>query len=303
MKREWDEFIMRSKNATFLHLRDYLDYHSDRFTDCSLIFCKGRSIRAVMPACLIEDSLVSHAGLTYGGFLMSTRTSAEETLRFFTILKTHLHELGITKLIIKPAPHIYHSLPAEEDLYAIFRLGGYMSARNISSVIPNENRISFRKDRNAGFRKALQSEIAIITSSDYKSFWRILTDNLNARYGASPVHSLQEITMLADRFPHNIRLHLAISSEGTPIGGTVIYLTSNVAHTQYISATEHGKKAGVIDMLFHTLINDTYRNVRYFDFGTSNENNGAVLNESLICQKEGFGGRAVCYDTYTIPIP
>ena len=38
--------------------------------------------------------------------------------------------------------------------------------------------------------------------------------------------------------------------------------------------------------------------IAYFDFGKSTERHGEYLNEQLIFQKEGFGGRAVCYDTY-----
>ena len=41
-----------------------------------------------------------------------------------------------------------------------------------------------------------------------------------------------------------------------------------------------------------------YKDFDYFDFGTSNEEGGKVLNTSLIYQKEGFGGRGVVYDTY-----
>ena len=36
----------------------------------------------------------------------------------------------------------------------------------------------------------------------------------------------------------------------------------------------------------------------YFDFGKSTEDGGTILNQQLIHQKEGFGGRGICYDTY-----
>jgi hypothetical protein len=36
----------------------------------------------------------------------------------------------------------------------------------------------------------------------------------------------------------------------------------------------------------------------YLDFGKSTETHSDILNENLIYQKEGFGARAVCYDTY-----
>ena len=34
-KAEWDDFVARSRNGTFLLQRGYMDYHSDRFRDCS----------------------------------------------------------------------------------------------------------------------------------------------------------------------------------------------------------------------------------------------------------------------------
>ena len=48
---EWDDFVKVSKNGTFLFLRSYMDYHSDRFQDHSLMFYneKGKLI-AVLPA-------------------------------------------------------------------------------------------------------------------------------------------------------------------------------------------------------------------------------------------------------------
>ena len=49
-KDEWDQFVRQSKNGTFLFLRDYMDYHSDRFADFSLVARDGEKIIAVLPA-------------------------------------------------------------------------------------------------------------------------------------------------------------------------------------------------------------------------------------------------------------
>lgn len=148
----------------------------------------------------------------------------------------------------------------------------------------------------------IRNGITVVESGDYEAFWKILRENLASKYGASPVHSLEEIIALAATFPKNIKLYLATASSGEPLGGTVLFITPEVVHTQYISATPEGKKMGAIDVLFDRLINETDFNSRYFDFGTSNEDGGRVLNESLICQKEGFGARAICYDTYSVKI-
>ena len=40
-KSLWDDLTDASRNATFLLRRDYMDYHADRFADCSLIAIRG----------------------------------------------------------------------------------------------------------------------------------------------------------------------------------------------------------------------------------------------------------------------
>ena len=76
------------------------------------------------------------------------------------------------------------------------------------------------------------------------------------------------------------------------------HLTPQVLHTQYISATAEGKACGAIDLLFDELLHKVFATYRYIDFGKSTSNDSADLNAQLIFQKEGFGARAVCYDTY-----
>lgn len=39
---------------------------------------------------------------------------------------------------------------------------------------------------------------------------------------------------------------------------------------------------------------------RYFDFGTSNESHGLLLNEGLYRQKSSLGGSGVAYTRYVI---
>lgn len=38
LKAEWDAAVEASRNGTFLFRRDYLEYHADRFPDCSYLF-------------------------------------------------------------------------------------------------------------------------------------------------------------------------------------------------------------------------------------------------------------------------
>ena len=46
----WNEFVASAKNATFLFHRDFMDYHSDRFTDFSVLVFKDDALYALLPA-------------------------------------------------------------------------------------------------------------------------------------------------------------------------------------------------------------------------------------------------------------
>lgn len=300
LKNEWDRFVSASKNGTFLFLRDYMDYHSDRFEDSSLIFKENNSITALLPACRVGNSLVSHAGLTYGGLILNSKATTSGVLHIFDEIISYLRKEGFSDFIYKPVPYIYHDIPAEEDLYALFRNDARLTVRNVSSVIDLKNRLKMRDIRKYGIRKASKLGIEIKESSDYKSFWNILQRNLSEKYNSTPVHSFEEIEVLSSKFPENIILSAAFMDEEI-IAGTVLYVTPTVVHTQYISASPLGKETGALDLLFDNMLKK-FNNRKYFDFGTSNEDGGRRLNESLIYQKEGFGGRAVCYDTYLLKI-
>ncbi len=302
-KDAWNDFAKRSKQGTFLFDRAYMDYHRKRFTDSSLMFFKDNKLYAVLPANVVGDTLWSHQGLTYGGLLTNDHATTAKICALFEDLMSFLRNAGIKKMIYKPMPWIYQRLPAEEDLYALFnRCHARLCVRNVSSVIMRGNALKWRRIRQFGANKAVKEGIAVqLDNTAFEEFWPVLEDNLNRTYHAKPVHSLDEIMRLHVAFPENIQLYIARLGNKV-IGGVLLYVTRQVVHTQYISATEEGKKLHAIDAIFHKILMDDFQGSEYFDFGTSNEDMGRYLNEGLIYQKEGFGGRAVCYDWYEVMV-
>lgn len=297
-KELWNSFVNKARNATFLFDRNYMDYHADRFDDNSFMFYHKGKLKAVLPANVAGDTLYSHQGLTYGGLLLDKKATVEDVLECFDSLNSWLRENGISKVVYKALPWIYQQYPSEEDLYALtWKCKAQLISRDISSSIVIDNKLKFAESRKSGIRKALSLNIEVGESNDVDGFWHVLEDNLGNRYNAKPVHTANEMKLLMSRFPNNIRLYVA-KMNGEIVGGTLIYVTPQVVHTQYISASVEGKKHGALDLLFDYIINKVYANCRYFDFGKSTEQGGAYLNEPLIFQKEGFGGRGVCYDWY-----
>lgn len=297
---EWNAFVAASKNGTFLFDRRYMDYHSDRFLDHSLMFYEKGKLYAVMPA--NDDkhgSLCSHQGLTYGGLIMDKGCRAAKVRDLFLQMNDFLRDEVFHRVVYKHIPYIYSSLPAEEDLFALTNVcGATIQSRDVASVVDLHRRLPLSELRRRGIKKAVASRLQVIESTDYTSFWDVLSSNLMERFHASPVHSLSEIELLSSRFPQNIKLYVVTDGEEV-IGGTVLYISADIVKTQYISTNDRGRKVGALDYLFSCLL-DKYESdgFRFFDFGTSNRVDTDDLNEPLIFQKEGFGGRAVCYDHY-----
>ena len=295
---EWNRFVAASKNGTFLFDRHYMDYHADRFEDYSLMVYRNGCLYALLPANVKDGVLVSHGGLTYGGFVMSSKCSAEGMLEVFCTMNDYLRAEGFQSVVYKAVPWIYHRLPSEEDLFALTSVcEARLCIRDISSTIVRGGGLKFSESRRSGLRKAFRKGFVVAESDDFESFWQILNDNLQAKYDVRPVHSAFELQLLHSRFPEQIKLWMVYDG-GTPLGGSLLFLTPQVLHTQYISATPFGKENGAIDLLFDHLINNVYCDYPYFDFGKSTSSDSARLNPQLIFQKEGFGARAVCYDTY-----
>ena len=295
----WNQFVATSKNATFLFDRRYMDYHADRFHDHSLLFYRGERLMAVLPAHVEGDTLFTHRGLTYGGLLMSEQLTISETMMLFRELNDMLRSEGLKHVCYKAIPWIYHRLSAEEDLYALYHeCKARIVARDYSTNIFLGANLRWERVRRRGVVRAERAGIQVEISNDYAGFWHVLADNLGTKYGVKPVHSLAEIELLHERFPQNIVLYQAVR-EGQVLGGVVLYVTPQVVHAQYSSATPEGKSLGAIDAIYERIMHHDYKDYPYFDFGRSTENaDGSGLNETLVFQKEGFGARGLCYDIY-----
>lgn len=251
-KSRWDLFINKSKNATFLHLRDYMDYHNDRFVDFSLMCIDdNNNIAAILPANRVDNVLYSHQGLTYGGWITPTMGFTVTTmLEVWQLMTAYLASHGIERLIYKAIPYIYHRYPAEEDIYAIFRTGGTFHSSLISTTLPLDNtRLRFNENARRGMKTALANGIVVEQSNDFDAYWNVLSQMLHEQYNTTSVHSVDEIKLLQSRFPHNIKLYIARHNDEI-VAGVVIYFTSTVAHAQYIAASTQGKTLKALPLLF-----------------------------------------------------
>jgi hypothetical protein len=301
-KAIWNNFLDSAKNTHFFFHRDYLEYHSHRFQDFSLLVFNNRDrLIALLPANIENNIFYSHQGITFGGFIFSNKIKTPMVMEIFNLLYQYLKNLGISKLIYKVAPYIYHLLPSEEDRYALFRLDAKLIRRDLSSTINLSKEIKYSKLRKRVLNRAKRANLEISLSYDYKQFWNLLTEVLKREHNTTPVHTLDEIELLSNRFKENIKLYI-VKRDMEILAGVVIYENRDVVHTQYLASGKSGRDIGALDLLIDYLIRVVYRDRRYFDFGISTEREGRYLNRGLVLQKEGFGARAVVYDFYEVDI-
>ncbi|WP_429115857.1 GNAT family N-acetyltransferase [Aeromonas veronii] len=296
----WDEFVSLAKNKHFFFFREFMEYHSDRFQDNSLMFFDdNQKLLAILPANRIGGQLYSHQGLTFGGVIIKSSAKQKEVNEVFAAIPDYLKKNGFSSLIYKKIPYIYHSFPCDEDLYSLFRLNSNVVRRDVSSTIKMNCQIKYSKGRKWIVKKSNACGVVYKESDDVSAFWSNLTDVLMSVHGAKPVHSCDEISALKKAFPENIKIFSA-SLDGEQVAGAVIFITDTVAHTQYLYNTVAGRDVGALDGLVDYLVKKVFVDKEYFDFGISNEQQGRYLNEGLISQKEGFGARAVVHDFYEI---
>ncbi|WP_303317676.1 GNAT family N-acetyltransferase [Flavivirga abyssicola] len=299
-KTVWDEFIPKSKNGVFLFYREYLDYHKDRFTDHSLIILKKNKIIALFPANENNNQILSHGGLTFGSLIMSHDVRATEVLNIFLKIKEYYKELKFTDITYKAVPSIFHKYPSEEDLYALFRINAKLIRRDISSVVKISNKIRFSESKRQAVTKCIKNEAIVSKNNDFGEYWDLLTSVL-AKFDTKPVHTLGEINSLKESFPDNIKLFEA-RKDNILLAGIVVYDFGNVIHTQYMANSQDGRKIGALDFINDSLINEVYKDRDFYSFGISTENQGRVLNEGLIQQKEMMGSRGIAVDFYNISL-
>lgn len=304
----WNALVASSANGTFLFDRRFMGYHAERFDDASLMVERRGKLVAVLPAHRVGARVSSHGGLSYGGLVWADTLGAQATWDAVRALQSHWRDQGVSELLYKTVPAIYHRLPSEDDRYALTRCGAALVRRDALSVIgPTPAHWPPKRRRAITQATRHRPELSLDghqgagpeSADDWAAFWAVLDQELQARHGNRPVHSLDEITLLAGRFPGQIGLRVA-RWEGRVVAGLVLFDTGTVRHLQYMAADEQGRRCAALDLLLEQAIEGAQSAGRWFDFGHSNEDDGRVLNTGLSFYKESFGASTLVHDHYLL---
>lgn len=296
-RRDWDTFINSSRSPMFMFNRGFVDYHSSRFDDVSLMFYDEDNVVAVFPASRHGDEVRSHGGLTYGGMFVGEKIKQHSMMECFERMRDFYRQNGVRTLVYKEVPYIYATQPNEDAVYALFRMGAVISKIEPSTVINLKSPYRMPKGRKSQISRARREGVVVNETDDFASFISLENSVLIERHNLKAVHTAEELRLLKSRFPDQIKC-IGGFLGGKLIAGTVLFVYDTVVHTQYMAADDAACRVGALDLIISDQISRYNSTHCYFDFGISSEDGGAFLNEGLISQKEGFGGRTICYRTW-----
>lgn len=293
----WNEFVANAKNATFLFHRDFMEYHQDRFDDFSLmVFDEKNKLKAILPANRVGNILYSHQGLTYGGIVFEKNHNPINTSNIIDSILVFLKEALFTTIFIKSTPIFYHKSNAAELDYFLFQKGATIENREMNLAIDLRKDWKLSKSKLKHFKK-VQTKLDLVEEFDFNPFWsQVLTPRLFEKYDTKPVHTLDEILYLKEKFSTNI-IQYSAYFEGEIVAGITIFKNDKVVKSQYGAITKVGEKLRALDFLFISLI-EKYKNQDYFFFDM-----GTVLhNEGLLNQKIELGCDVFTNDHYSLKI-
>ena len=302
---EWDELVGRAPMGHMLHTRAFLSYHGDRFEDASLALRDDRGrLVGVLPAARDGADLVaSHPGATFGGIVHDGSLGGAAMVDAMALVADRYATHGFRRMRYAPVPLMYHSQPSQDDVYALFRLGARRVRCNLSCAVDLAAGATRSSRRRRGLSKARREAVEVIEGNELvEELWPVVERNLAERHGARPVHGVEEMRLLVDRFPGHIAVVLARRGDEA-VAGVVLFDTPRVSHAQYIASSPVGREVAALDAVFdHCLMRAAERGMRFFDFGSSTHEGGHTLNASLYRFKSEFGGGGVAYEHYELDL-
>ena len=315
-EKKWDEFVLNeSINGNFLQTRNFLNYHAkDKFCDHSLMFFKGETLVAVMPANEIEQGriLISHQGSTFGGLVIGEKYASTGNYNWiFKEMLGYFKERSYERVELKMPHWLYLREDKRNELLDYyFQLNGFTPRGEVGFYVDlkelaDDYESKFESLKKRKLRKAYKQNLIfkVITDEEgIKEFYDVLADNMK-KFNKIPIHTFEEMWDF-----YNNRLKGIVSFYGVfhgpmLIAGSMVFNFCNkkVFHTQYLASRQDCLEYCPNEFLYTSLIRTAKEEgYRFLSYGTATLEHGEVYNESLGIYKEGFNTDTYINKTYIL---
>ena len=292
----WDDYVETSNNGTIFHLRKFLAYHQNRnFQDHSLMFYENNKIVALFTAAMIDNCLYSHPGASFGG-LIYNQLSFKDCKEIIALIIEYAKENKTSKITVIPPPFIYYQQYNETMEYCLYNHSFEITEYYISSFVNlNVDPMELIHNRKKRYIKKLNNQIEIKASEDLDAFYPILIDN-KARHNVRPTHSKEELKILMQQFPEQIKLLLSYKNNEV-IGGSLVFITNKDSCILFYNMINYDyQELQVASLQIYETLKWAYKNkIKFLDIGVSQlyKNDKIIPHDSLINFKEQFGSQAM----------
>jgi hypothetical protein len=291
-KNIWDRHVSEFCPFSFLFYRDFMEYHNDRFIDFSLLIYEKSSLVALFPANLSHvNAINSHMGLSYGGLIYDEDNAHDlfEKAVYASILdfcKDHnINTLNIT------LPPPFYATRIKDQAYAIISLGAEDVTPLLSMAVNLGDSSKAHKTKHKRFRKnTKRNTFSIVLDNDLTPFWnKVLIPCLKEKHQSRPVHQLEEIVLLHQRFPEHIK-QWNIYHEDKLLAGITLFIKNKIIRSQYGATALGHESSAPLDFLYLYLI-QKYRTDGYhfFDMGSIPANSKFSYPKGLVNYKRELG--------------
>lgn len=295
-QEEWDSFIGSSNNGTIFSLARFYRHH-DNPVDIHFISCMD-GIDQIMGICGVfsDNTFVSPAGASYGGFIAPAALDFETSEKGFSAIMDYFKTIGVQGVKCT-SPPLGYSREINQNLDFLMRYYGFYEDRALISSITNlegysEKSLSSMCRR--AVRKSVKKNVMVSKTDNLDSFYDILVKN-KSKFNLEPTHSKGEIDSLLNLFPDKIHI-MGAFVDGKMIAGTLnMRCTETALLTFYIASDEEYQKFRPVNRLLHEVcLMASKEGAKYVDFGVSMEtdtDNPMDPRRSLIHFKEHFNSR------------
>ena len=281
-----------------------MDYHRDRFEDHSLMIFKNEALVALLPTHLLNKSLVSHNGLTYGGLIVDNNFDQSDIKLLFDSVFSYCKLNGFKQLILKTMPNFYQNKSQEKIEGYLKQICEAKLDKKRVLAIDYSQPLTIHKTKLKHFRKHQATDFIIKKENTFKLFWnKVLIPLLKEKHNTKPVHSLGEIELLNSQFPKEI-VQYNVYCQDKILAGITIFDKGNIVKSQYGAATKLGKKTRALEYLFLNLIFKFKQEEKtFFSMGTVIDKSFPEgYNTGLYKQKKELGCSDYTQNCYNLPI-
>jgi hypothetical protein len=232
--------------------------------------------------------------LSYGGWILSEIGTENMHLLlevFLEYIKDAIFSVSgllIVKAEVQLPPTSYHTV--HKEITSILKEKGFRVNRVLDNqFVKLDRQIGVSPKKSRGYRNGKYEELRIDRANDFKSFWsQVLLPQLQSRYASKPVHSIEEIELLASKFPEKIIQH-NVYREDQLLAGITFFIKNDIVKSQYTASSSLGLKINAVGYLYMEAMKEFQeKGFLLMDYGSVNEPDGSV-NKGLLRFKKELG--------------